>query len=208
MSLILTFMELDKLYESAGLSEDTWLSRQALIRKIQDAGFNYNFDKYTDAQLYRICGRIKNKTNRPVKSTAATCTSNKKSYEYCSNCGQPLYNGEYCSICGPDDLYESIFDSVPSTNNWVTFNKTNNSANQSATTSVSSTNQTNQANVVTIVYDNKAHKLRARADDGIHGEANVAFPNNLRNREGQQYKVDDLVWNGKNYRAVGNIVEI
>lgn len=63
-------------------------------------------------------------------------------------------------------------------------------------------------NIVTIVYDAKAHKLRARADDGVHGEANVAFPNALRNREGQQYEVDELVWNGKNYRAVGNIVAI
>lgn len=64
------------------------------------------------------------------------------------------------------------------------------------------------ANIVTIVYDYKAHKLRARADDGVHGEANVAFPNALRNREGQQYEVDELVWNGKNYRAIGNIVAI
>ena len=67
---------------------------------------------------------------------------------------------------------------------------------------------TTGTNVVTIVYDPKAHKLRARADDGVHGEANVAFPNNLRNKAGQQYEVDDLVWNGKNYRATGNIVAI
>lgn len=60
--------------------------------------------------------------------------------------------------------------------------------------------------IVTIIYDTKAHKLRARADDGVHGEANVAFPTALRNHEGQQYKVDALVWNGKNYRTVGNIV--
>ena len=62
--------------------------------------------------------------------------------------------------------------------------------------------------IVTIVYDTKAPKLRARADDGVHGEANVAFPTSLRNNEGQQYEVDDLVWNGKNYRAVGNITAI
>lgn len=63
-------------------------------------------------------------------------------------------------------------------------------------------------NVVTIVYDDKAHKLRARADDGVHGEANVAFPNNLRNREWQQYEVETLIWNGKNYRASGKIEAI
>jgi hypothetical protein len=61
------------------------------------------------------------------------------------------------------------------------------------------------SNVVTIVYDNKARKLRARANDGMHGEANVAFPNNLRTSEGQQYEVDELIWNGKNYRVSGNI---
>jgi hypothetical protein len=58
---------------------------------------------------------------------------------------------------------------------------------------------------VTIVYDSKAHKLRARADDGVHGEANVAFPNHLREKEGQVYQVDELIWNGKNYRASGTI---
>jgi hypothetical protein len=68
--------------------------------------------------------------------------------------------------------------------------------------------QTATSNVVTIVYDDKAHKLRARADDGVHGEANVAFPNNLRNKEGQQYEVEKLIWNGKNYRASGNIEAI
>lgn len=64
------------------------------------------------------------------------------------------------------------------------------------------------SNIVTIVYDVKAHKLRAVADDGVHGYANVAFPNNLRTRDGQQYEVENLVWNGKNYRATGNIVAI
>jgi hypothetical protein len=49
------------------------------------------------------------------------------------------------------------------------------------------------------------NKFRARADDGIHGRANVAFPTALRNHNGQQYEVEDLTWNGKNYRAVGKI---
>ena len=63
-------------------------------------------------------------------------------------------------------------------------------------------------NIVTIVYDVHAHKLRAKADDGVHGYANVAFPNNLRTHEGQQYRVGGLVWNGKNYRVTGSIVAI
>lgn len=62
--------------------------------------------------------------------------------------------------------------------------------------------------VVTIIYDPAAKKLRGRADDGINGPAWVAFPSNLRDYDGQQYEVDQLVWNGKNYRVAGNIVEI
>jgi hypothetical protein len=59
--------------------------------------------------------------------------------------------------------------------------------------------------IVTIVYDPKAKKLRAQADDGTHGIANVAFPNHLRTAEGAKYKVASLTWNGKNYRASGDI---
>lgn len=58
---------------------------------------------------------------------------------------------------------------------------------------------------VEIVYDR--NELRARGDDGIHGEAWVQFPKDLR-KYGKVYKVDQLIWNGKNYRAKGNIEEI
>lgn len=47
MSLIETFMELDKLYEAT-------ISRQELISNLKALGKNYNFDIKTDAQLYRI----------------------------------------------------------------------------------------------------------------------------------------------------------
>ena len=74
--------------------------------------------------------------------------------------------------------------------------------------SSASSTTSNSAYIVTIVYDNRVHKLRAVADDGVHGKANVAFPNDLRKREGQKYSVDELIWNGKNYRVSGEIVEI
>jgi len=48
-------------------------------------------------------------------------------------------------------------------------------------------------------------RLRAMGTDGTNPYAFVAFPNHLRNKEGQIYEVDQLIWNGKNYRAVGNI---
>lgn len=59
--------------------------------------------------------------------------------------------------------------------------------------------------LVKIVYDR--NELRARGDDGIHGEAWVQFPKDLR-KYGKVYKVDQLIWNGKNYRAKGNIEEV
>lgn len=58
---------------------------------------------------------------------------------------------------------------------------------------------------VEIVYDRT--ELRARGDDGIHGQAWVQFPKDLR-QYGKVYKVDQLIWNGKNYRVKGNIEEI
>lgn len=58
---------------------------------------------------------------------------------------------------------------------------------------------------VEIVYDRT--ELRARGDDGIHGDAWVQFPKDLR-QYGKVYKVDQLIWNGKNYRVKGNIEEI
>lgn len=68
-------------------------------------------------------------------------------------------------------------------------------------------NTSNSGHIVEIVWDSRAGKLRARADDGVHGPANVAFPNNLRTR-GAKYRVDTLIWNGKNYRASGQIIPV
>lgn len=61
--------------------------------------------------------------------------------------------------------------------------------------------------IVEIVYDNSKKEYRAQGDDGYHGKAWVQFPTNLR-QEGKRYKVDELIWNGKNYRAKGNIEEV
>lgn len=58
---------------------------------------------------------------------------------------------------------------------------------------------------VEIVYDRT--ELRAKGNDGIHGDAWVQFPKDLR-QYGKVYKVDQLIWNGKNYRVKGNIEEI
>ncbi len=108
-------------------------------------------------------------------------------------------------------LVEGIFDTMPTLNHWKTTSgqqiNTNTKSSASSQTSPISAKAraTGQPNIVTIVYDNLKQKLRAQADDGVHGIANVAFPNSLRNKEGQQYEVEILTWNGKNYRASGNI---
>jgi hypothetical protein len=109
--------------------------------------------------------------------------------------------------CISDALIEGPFDtSGRSMSGWVSMSS-NATSSSTATQNNVVANKTGK-NIVTIVYDNKAHKLRARADDGVHGEANVAFPNNLRNQEGQQYRVGHLIWNGKNYRTVGSITPL
>lgn len=61
--------------------------------------------------------------------------------------------------------------------------------------------------IVEIVYDYGKHEYRAQGDDGEHGKAWVQFPKDLRQRD-KKYKVDQLIWNGKNYRAKGNIEEV
>ena len=60
----------------------------------------------------------------------------------------------------------------------------------------------------TVVIVSDKGRLRAMGTDGTNPAAFVAFPNNLRQFEGQKYEVDQLIWNGKNYRVSGNIVEI
>jgi hypothetical protein len=71
------------------------------------------------------------------------------------------------------------------------------------------TNRVSSANnkyVVTIV--SHGGRLRALATDGTNPAAWVAFPNSLRTQEGQKYEVDQLIWNGKNYRVSGNITPL
>lgn len=60
----------------------------------------------------------------------------------------------------------------------------------------------------TVVIVSDKGRLRAFGTDGVNPGAFVAFPNNLRQFEGQKYEVDQLIWNGKNYRVSGDIKEI
>lgn len=57
--------------------------------------------------------------------------------------------------------------------------------------------------VVEIVYDPISHKLRAVANDGVHGELFCQFPHELRKREGDRFTVGHL-----EYREMPNGSEI
>ena len=187
------------------LQEAGWLSREELITELEKLGYKYKFDKYSDRQLYSILEKTKAKIESD--KALAELESNKTDVKpTCDDCGSVLADSGICPKCydGATDLDEGVFDGKPSNmTNW----KTSSSTQPSSTASQNTLSKSNGPgkNIVTIFYDSKAQKLRAQANDGINGIANVAFPNHLRNQAGQQYEVDSLIWNGKNYRVSGDI---
>ena len=187
------------------LQEDSWLSREELITELEKLGYKYKFDKYSDRQLYSILKKTKAKIESD-KALAELEYSKTDIKPICDGCGNILADSGICPKCydGAVDLDEGVFDNKPSDmTNWKA------SSGIQLSSTVSSNNSLNAGStskkIVTIFYDSKARKLRAQADDGVNGIANVAFPNHLRNQAGQQYEVDSLIWNGKNYRVSGDI---
>jgi hypothetical protein len=110
-----------------------------------------------------------------------------------------------------DKLNEDIFDVKPiNKTSWVSasgqpIRLPNNNVSSSQSSTQASAKISNKYIVRIVLHGGR---LRALATDGVHPAAWVAFPNNLRQFEGQKYEVDQLVWNGKNYRVAGNITEI
>lgn len=191
--------------KKSALQEDSWLSREELIAELEKLGYKYKFDKYSDRQLYSILEKTKAKIESD-KALAELEHNKVEAKPTCNDCGGVLADSGICPKCydGAADLDEGVFDNKPSSKtDWKTFSSTQPSSATSSN-SLSKTDGTGKK-IVTIFYDYKAQKLRAQADDGINGIANVAFPNHLRNQEGQQYEVDALIWNGKNYRVSGGI---
>lgn len=204
MNLFSTFMELDEVYNN----------RQLMIDDIKKAGKHYNFNRYTDAQLYRIWQRLQNASRQAVKEPKHELDLDFEPTDDLPRCecGVLLSDAGFCPVChdGEEDLDEGAFDKGPTfRSNWVTSSgqkvKLPNQSSQAPAQS-SSPSSTSDKYIVSIIYDQG--RLRARATDGVNPIAWVAFPNHLRQRAGQKYKVDQLIWNGKNYRAAGNIVEI
>jgi hypothetical protein len=190
------------------LKEDGWLSREELIAELEKLGYRYKFDKYSDRQLYCILENTKAKIE--LDRALAELEKNKPNNKpICNDCGSTLTDGGVCPRCydGALDLDEGILDSKSSGMlGWTT---TPSAPSPSAATGNNLVKTSPSSNkIVTIFYDHRAGKLRAQANDGVNGTANVAFPNHLRTQPGQQYEVDNLIWNGKNYRVSGNVKPI
>jgi hypothetical protein len=186
--------DISKYVKKDSLDEAYWYSRAELISMLKDLGRQYNWDKYSDKALYTIWVKEQEKAEQAAAELELQKISDNKKTS-CDLCNEPLTDAGECPRCDlGDNLDEGVFDGKIPKSNWVKATSSTASAAKPSTVS---------GNIVTIVADNG--RLRARADDGTHGPGWVAFPNNLRNQEGQQYEVDNLVWNGKNYRATGQI---
>lgn len=196
------FDELDRIYQKP-LAEG-W-SREENIKKLKDLGYRYNFEKYSDSQIYRI---LEKTLERDARRAAEQAPEAPKP-PICDFCGTRLTDAGYCPKCddGVEDLEEGVFDEPSGKTNWVAMNSQKAPQAQPAQATQSApTTLAGPPYIVTIVEANG--RLRAVSDDGENGPAYVAFPNKLRNFAGQKYEVQYLSWNGKNYKAGGSIVEI
>lgn len=204
MNMFRVFMELEEAYNS----------RQMMIDDIKKAGKHYNFDKYSDAQLYRMWQRLQKPNTPAIKEPEheLDLEFSQDYSEYC-DCGAMLSDAGFCPVCddGEEDLTEYLFDGKP-LNRSAFVSAAGKHINTATGVIQSSGQQHTQSNqqvdeyVVRIV--SHGGRLRALSTDGVHPAAWVAFPKDLRQFDGQAYKVDKLIWNGKNYRVAGNITEV
>jgi hypothetical protein len=271
MNMFRAFIELDNLNESISLTEAS-CPRHELIAKLKAAGKNYNFDRFSDAQLFRMTQRIEAEKVKLVEPEQEfNLEFDNRGYDYCDMCGEVLNELGQCPVCdlGEEDLHEDtqycwfgyyldkdgnkklIYVTKDSTSHdadeaadvledlipepytkfvfrgsinrpqaeranmtlveWVAASgqqiKIPGNTASSTAGNTQSTARTSTGKYKVAIVSDKG-RLRAMGDDGIHGLAFVAFPNNLRQFEGQHYEVDQLIWNGKNYRVAGNIEEI
>ena len=91
MSLLLIFMELDKLYEST-------MSRQNLIDHIRASGRTFNFNTKSTAQLFRIWERIQ-KEEASKADTAESEPTAGNFHVTCAECDTLLTDSGLCPVC-------------------------------------------------------------------------------------------------------------
>lgn len=97
MSLLLTLMDLDKLYESN--EPKVWLDRRTLINNIKNSGRDYNFDRYSDEGLFRIWERIQKEDEEAAAIKEYQAFLNADRHKTCPECGMRLNDGGTCAIC-------------------------------------------------------------------------------------------------------------
>ena len=207
MNMFRAFMELDEINED--------ISRQELINRFKKAtGKNYNLNdekKFPYPKLFSMTMSAEEKVRKEQTAKKRNAiNAAEQDFEpaprpaTCEFCNMRLNAMDQCPRCdlGEEDLLEWVNASGQKVKM-----PTSASVSQPAQISpINSTRTTTGKYKVAIVSDKG--RLRAMGDDGVHGLAFVAFPNNLREFEGQHYEVDELIWNGKNYRVSGKIEEV
>ena len=91
MNMFRAFMELDEAYND----------RQSLIDVIKRSGKNYNFDKYTDAQLYRMAQRLQQPrvAVKEPKHELDLDFEPEQEHACCDFCGTRLTDFGQCPVC-------------------------------------------------------------------------------------------------------------
>lgn len=126
--------------------QEAFTDRNTLINNIKSTGRRYNFDKWSDTQLYRMWQRIQQEEhNKKIARKILDDRKKADSIKYCPECGLQLSDNGKCHRCDADfgfeDLDEGIFDGSPNTSNWVsmsTGNKVNTSTSNSTYNTTSS----------------------------------------------------------------------
>ena len=111
MNMFRAFIELDDINSNNSIKEsyDHFGDRDELIDKIRQTGRRYNFEKYSNEQLYRMWRRIQAQLDVEDALATAEIPDN---HSYCSDCGCMLTDGGFCPVCddGVDNLDESLSD--------------------------------------------------------------------------------------------------
>lgn len=115
MNMFRAFMELDAIAETASLKLSEGLSRRELINKLETLGKHYNFDKYSDPQLYRMLERAEAEAEKIKQEKIKQAIANDEvdfvlNFVTCDNCGTRLTDGGACPYCdlGDQDFIESF----------------------------------------------------------------------------------------------------
>lgn len=100
MNLLLTFMDLDKLYEA-----NQWLDRKTIVNKLKCLGkWHYKFDKYSDEQLYRMLERTQKEAEEEAAMQEYSDLLSVKD-RVCSECSTSLTDGGLCPMCDDGEEY-------------------------------------------------------------------------------------------------------